>query len=261
MFEPLLSKNSRPTASEVLAFVDVPDVEEPVGILDDGSLFRPSDAQRTSVQHGLNCPVHLMAVSRWGNAIVISDLIGENLRRVSLRDGRVDHVHGSPQQMLDYYSLNVQKIVYPAAVRNRFSKIFVDFQGRLGLISRKSESVISLAANGQLIMESQRTGVPGKRFVASFNPSPAPQGAGYSLQVAKWKDGSLAWLDSRGMLHLKSSHRSLPEVTLVLYDGPLAGWTSAGWTFGMDYYAGETQPDMEEYVYHNIIESFVALLL
>ena len=63
------------------------------------------------------------------------------------------------------------------------------------------------------------------------------------------------------MLHLKSSDRSILEVTLVLRDGALAGWTSDGWTFGMPYFAGETQADAAEYVYHNIIESFVALLL
>jgi len=73
--------------------------------------------------------------------------------------------------------------------------------------------------------------------------------------------GSRAWLDSRGLLHLKSSDRAIPEVTLVLRDGALAGWTAEGWTFGMDYFAGETEPGAPEYVYHNILESFVAVLL
>ena len=104
--------------------------------------------------------------------------------------------------------------------------------------------------------------------------------------MARWKDGSLAWLDSRGMLHLKSSDRSTPEVTLVLRDGALAGWTSEGRTFGMAYFAGEAGPDTEAEVqqnilqlphvlagrarflpsteadvYHNVLQRFVALLL
>jgi hypothetical protein len=247
-----------------LTFVDVPDVEGPVGVLDDGSLFRPGDAQSTEVEHGLNCPVCLTAISRWGNAVTISDVIGRNHCIVSLRDGRVHRAHGSPQEpqeWLDFYSLNVERTVYPQAVRNRFSKIFVDPQGRLALVSRKSESVISLAANSQLLMTSRRAEIPDKRLVAAFHPAPVPQGVGYSLQVAKWEDGSRAWLDSRGMLHLKSSDRLIPEVTLVLRDGALAGWTSAGWTFGMKYFAGETGAGTEDYVYHNIIEGFVAMLL
>jgi hypothetical protein len=28
----------------------------------------------------------------------------------------------------------------------------------------------------------------------------------------------------------------------------------------MDYFAGETEPDTESHVYHNILEAFVALL-
>ena len=193
--------------------------------------------------------------------------------------------HGDPQRWLDHHFLRCRKIVQPQAVRNRFSKIFVDPQGRLGLVSRKSESVISLAANRQMVMESRRAEIPDKRVVATFSPAPAPQGVGYSLQVARWKDGSLAWLDSRGMLHLKSSDRSIPEVTLVLRDGALAGWTSEGRTFGMAYFAGETQrarrptrikiscnsrmslpaahvPQRTEAdVYQNILQRFVALLL
>ena len=126
-------------------------------------------------------------------------------------------------------------------MRNRFSKIFVDPQGRLGLVSRRSESVISLAANGQLVMESRRAEIrrQAARSPRSI-PRPRRKASAIRLQVARWEDGSLAWLDSRGMLHLKSSDRSIPEVTLVLRDGALAGWTSEGRTFGMAYFAGET---------------------
>ncbi len=243
----------------VLSFVDVSGVEGPIGILSDGSLFHlGDDRQRIPVNHGLGDRVQLAAVSPWDDKIVLSDVTGKNLREVWLRDRRVVRVYDL-KHWREYTHTDTGKVV-PQAVRNRFSKIFVDAQGRLGLISRRSESIISLAANHQVIMQSRRAESPDKRVVIAFHPTPAPQGAGYSLQVARWKDGSLAWLDSRGMLHLKSSDQSLPEMTLVLRDGALAGWTSEGWTFGMDYFTGETEAGGEEYAYHNILEGFVAAL-
>ena len=287
VFEPLLSKELRPLAERVLAFVDVPDVEGPVAVMDDGSLFRPSEPHESVVQHGLTTPVRLAAISRWGDAAVISDAARKTFRRVSLHDGRLERAPTDPQWWFYRHPPGIWKIVQPQVVRTRFWKIFVDPQGRLGLISRhRTESVISLAANGQLVMESRRAEIPDKRAMTEFSPTPTPPGVGYRLKLARWKDGSRAWLDSRGMLHLKSSDRSIPEATLVLRDGALAGWTSEGRTFGMAYFAGEASPDTEAKVqqnilqlphvlagrahflpsteadvYHNVLQRFVALLL
>ena len=57
--------------------------------------------------------------------------------------------------------------------------------------------------------------------------------------MAAWDDGSRAWLDSRGMLHLRSADPDVPEVTLVLGGDDLAGWASDGSVFGHRYYVGD----------------------
>src|SRR5208282_4960525 len=106
----------------------------------------------------------------------------------------------------------------------------------------------------QIVLESRQAEIPDKRLVATFNPLPARPGVGYSLHLARWSDGSLAWLDSRGMLHLRSSDRSIPEVTLVLRDGALAGWTSEGRSFGMAYFAGEARLGTEADAYQSILQ-------
>jgi hypothetical protein len=284
VFEPLHPSGS-PIGSHVLTYVDVPGVEGPVAILDDGNLFHSNDARLQVVNHGLSCPVRLAAVSRCGSVVIISDESAKSFRAIATRDGSVTHVFGNPKSW--YHSaFGFGDIVRPQAVRNKFSKIFVDPGGRLVLVSRKSESMISLSADGHIFLQSWRTVSSDKRLAAAFRPVPGPQGCGYSLQVAKWQDGSLAWLDSRGMLHLKSSDTSLPEMTLVLRDGALAGWTSEGRTFGMAYFAGEARlgTEMDAYqtivqmphvlagrgsfpqgseaeVYQNILQRFVALLL
>ena len=68
--------------------------------------------------------------------------------------------------------------------------------------------------------------LPPRHFKA-FEPCPAPPGRQYSLRVARWRDGSRAYLDGRGMLHLMSGG-SAPEVSLVLANSALSGWASDG---------------------------------
>jgi len=72
----------------------------------------------------------------------------------------------------------------------------------------------------------------------TFSETPSPLGTSHTLQKAQWPNGSRAWLDSRGVLHLQSASRACPEITLVLCDGPVSGWLSSGEIFGEDYYCG-----------------------
>lgn len=49
------------------------------------------------------------------------------------------------------------------------------------------------------------------------------------LRLWKWPDGSECYLDGRGLLHLRSSNKSLPEVTIVLVTGmKTSAWCSDG---------------------------------
>lgn len=74
----------------------------------------------------------------------------------------------------------------------------------------------------------------------TFGPSFRPKGRQYRLRQVDWEDGSRATLDSRGLLHLRSSRQNLPEITLVLQDMEVTCWTSAGTCCGDDYFL---QPD------------------
>lgn len=60
---------------------------------------------------------------------------------------------------------------------------------------------------------------------------------GCELAVASWPNGSRAFLDSRGLLHLKSHVPGNPEVSLVLDPlDEIAGWTSEGAVCGPPFY-------------------------
>jgi hypothetical protein len=76
----------------------------------------------------------------------------------------------------------------------------------------------------------------------AFTALPAPISLGCSLQVADWPDGSRAWLDGRGFLHLRSHDPAILELTLTLNQGDMAAWTSDGKRCGIPFFAGRNQP-------------------
>jgi hypothetical protein len=90
-----------------------------------------------------------------------------------------------------------------------------------------------------------------------FSPMPIPPNLGCTLQVAEWPNGSKAFLDSRGLLHLKSHDPSLAEVSLVLSDGEVAGWTSDGYICGPSFFFEDQRPSNPERVFHRI-EDFLS---
>lgn len=73
--------------------------------------------------------------------------------------------------------------------------------------------------------------------VQPFSAIMTPARLGCRLQLARWPGGSRAWLDNRGLLHLKSPDSGTPEITLVLVSQlALAGWTSDGHCCGPDFF-------------------------
>jgi len=61
-------------------------------------------------------------------------------------------------------------------------------------------------------------------------------GRGCLLQTAEWPSGSKVLFDSRGLLHFKSHDPTVPEVSLVLSDGEVAGWTADGHVCGPPFF-------------------------
>lgn len=73
-----------------------------------------------------------------------------------------------------------------------------------------------------------------------FTTMQTPLALGCTLRVATWPNGSKAWMDNRGFLHLRSHDTSIPEVTLTLgVGGPLGAWTSAGHLIGGSFFIGK----------------------
>lgn len=77
------------------------------------------------------------------------------------------------------------------------------------------------------------------RAARTFSPPRRIANTAFRLRETAWPNGSRAWIDPRGMLHLKSDQRSKPEITCVIgSNGGLGGWTSDGQTFGWRFFLG-----------------------
>ncbi|UOQ51206.1 hypothetical protein [Hymenobacter cellulosivorans] len=68
---------------------------------------------------------------------------------------------------------------------------------------------------------------------------PQPDNPQLTFRRFQWADGSEAVVDTRGLLHLRSSDSTIPEITLVLVLGqPAAAWAADGATCGASYFTG-----------------------
>jgi hypothetical protein len=75
-----------------------------------------------------------------------------------------------------------------------------------------------------------------------------PGNHSYTLTSASWPNGSRAWLDSRGLLHLQSHDRELPELCIGLAEGAVPVWSSDGELCGPVFFTGDkavTEPRVQ----------------
>lgn len=77
---------------------------------------------------------------------------------------------------------------------------------------------------------------------------------GCLLQTAEWPSGSKVFLDSRGLLHLKSRDPALPEVSLMLSDGEVAGWTSDGHVCGPAFFFENEYQSEPKLVFERVMQ-------
>lgn len=82
----------------------------------------------------------------------------------------------------------------------------------------------------------------------------------YPLLAARYADGTTIWFDGRSLLHLRSSLRRLPEVTLVAHSGECSGWLSDGRVFGSPQILGGRQPTDTALVWETVLRPLAAAI-
>lgn len=133
-------------------------------------------------------------------------------------------------------------------LRNRFTMAGI-LGDRLALVTAKQQVVLFIPQSNQDRIELCTIELSPSNIghAVKFEFLEAPSGVGYEFKKAEWPDGSRAILDSRGLLHLQSSDPAIPEMTLVLNEGDVAGWCDRNLVWGdkalTGTYAHRTNPE------------------
>ena len=129
------------------------------------------------------------------------------------------------------------RIALPTAnLRARFDAIHLPEAGGVCLRDRRGTWRELALTGGKNLSLSVRSTPPGETEIQRFEPLPLASSFPCRLKVASWPDGRRAWLDSRGLLHLKSADLSLPEISFMLSDNATAAWSSDGFMAGSPFF-------------------------
>jgi hypothetical protein len=202
-----------------------------------------------------------MAISRSGERIIIAQRNDRSkMSLIEVPSGASRTISGNPAAHAE-----PDIVRHTAGARNvshRFRAACID-EGRHLAIQRLKGSFapIQLDRHGrEMVLSSPAIATSRQESYVEFEEITSPGDAGYTLRAATWKDGSRAVLDSRGMLHLRSSETAIPELTLVLCTGALAGWCADGRWFGLPYFIGEHAATPGAVIYEEVLQSFVSRL-
>lgn len=130
-------------------------------------------------------------------------------------------------------------------MRCRFTHIALEDTGNLWLRSGKGHwNRIEFRENKFQLIRYEKPASPGQESALAnahpFKPIEGLNSAGYTLQMVNWADGSKAFLDSRGLLHLQSSRVDIPELCIALAESTsLPIWSSDGLKSGPTFFFGD----------------------
>lgn len=231
------------------------------GLRDDGDLVEPASGGLKTIDHQFDPrTVTCVAASRRGEHLILRGRPRGTsyniLKRVCLTTGEVVNVQGDPVLLAE----RVWDYVTESTLRTRFRAVGSNPRtNELILVgSRRKFALRYDHATGLLILDPLDQDIPHDLLAFPFQRLPSEGKYGFRLNCATWSDGSKVFLDSRGLLHLQSGNRKIPEVTLVLRDGPLAGWCADGTLFGPKYFTGVEQDLVSIlHVWNTAIQPFV----
>lgn len=182
---------------------------------------------------------------------------------INAHSGEVSAPHDN-EPHISYNKSNVgriKKIVNNGyTVLNSVNYMFVNGDNELSLGSRHLRlynNSLDLISNRGLDKKTERKIRP---------QTAAPINLPFANKLVKfyrfgWRDGSEAIVDSRGLLHLRSSDKTVPEITIVLIMGrhQTAAWASDGRTCGSTYFTGVNSAENSDVTgfYNNYIQRFI----
>jgi hypothetical protein len=144
---------------------------------------------------------------------------------------------------------------------NTVKSVYINHNGHLGFDDRH----VALKDKSQMIFiehNAQDRNKSWKVHKAKEVDPPLFDIPNSNLKFSKfvWDDGSEVLADSRGLLHLRSSDNSIPEITIVNIMGrPTACWAADGRVYGSAYFTGVDNAENKDVTgfYYNYIQRFI----
>jgi hypothetical protein len=144
---------------------------------------------------------------------------------------------------------------------NSVRSVYINFDGDLAFDDRH----IAFKSDSQMIVidHNRQNADKGLHVLAAKETDiPSLGMANTNLKFSRfaWNDGSEVLADSRGFLHLRSSDRSIPEITIVMVMGkPTACWAADGRVCGAAYFTGVDTAESWDVTgfYYNYIQRFI----
>lgn len=239
------------------------EVEGPIGITHKGDICFTATGEIWETQIPKQQSSQVRLAGQHANRLCLtSSGLGNYLIDVAKRS--VASVKGkSTASLLHGNSL---AFITPSNTRHRFTHIQVCEselgQKRLGLITRRGQRMVLDISYGAVHLRFPRESMTTETHLKRpFAPLEIRE-IGFQLSRAAWDDGSEAFLDSRGLLHLRSADQSVPEVTIALTDGAIAGWVSDGRLWGAHYFTQKrANQKADEVIFEKVILGFLEQLI
>ena len=185
----------------------------------------------------------------WGDNVSWGDSVslGNNAILLNVKTEQPESFKHSWTGAADFEFQEARKTISMRTPRWKFRRIGIDGNAGHLVLQAASGLLFAIKFNSALagieLVAADQTSRTSRFF--DFESCAAPDGVGYRLQVAQIADVGSAWLDSRGLLHLKCDDGQYPQVSFAVQDGQLSGWLSTGEVFGEDYYFGRKDRSLE----------------
>jgi hypothetical protein len=243
-FEKVVSYSEFADWLRLIAMFDVKGVQGPVGVCrGDGSLFFTADRKQVPLKRSLQNVTRVRQIARDGRRFRVDYCVEKNRPELAMTalihtlDQTLQGVPDDPRLALEP---SLWEIARPRNLRTHFRSVGA-VPGALFLETRRGQVVclrFSMKHEGFALLPLPSVD-PARPRTQPFAPLHGiTPGVGYRLAVATFPDGSKVYLDSRGLLHLKSSDRQIPEATFVMQDDDAAGWCADGRMWGKSYFLG-----------------------
>ncbi len=223
----------------IKAVFECPQFDEPLALLESGQVYRVDGDENPVVpftSEGLPRVREFHSITNGGSRVSYHT-VTSHPKYVTLDfDAGIASKQNSVTALRDPCYNEVFRLV--PTLRKNFKGVSISLTA-IGLVPARG----TIEQEILLIADSHFKLVPGIGQYQKFDfETVKVEATGYTLKVAELEDGSTVFLDSRGMVHLKSSSSRVPDLTFILRDqGILSGWASTGEFFGAGYFIGENE--------------------